>query len=498
MSETRERREVYRFGQPESGGLLGSLRAAQLFVLVLGVAVTLVAMRLVPGSLAPLGFAPALLALVGAFVPFSGLVAVDWGLLALTHLGARVTGAARFRTRLHRDGVVVGPSDNEGSLELPARWGSWRITAVDVGPGRVVGVLLDERARTASATLLARSCADELLSDTGQEQRVAAWGQILSSLARESRRVRRVGWVERTVPADVDELAAFLTERNPARLMPSDGPLAAYMALINTSSRLALEHEAFVTVELAQRHRGRRRAAANQLAHEAVEELRLVAHAIEDAGLARVGALPPRLLAAAIRHGLDPTARAQLAGLAATGATEGCAPTVAGPVAIDEHWNTLRVDSVFTRTFRVARWPQRDVGALFLTPLLARTQAQRSVSLVCEPVAPSRAWRQAEAAVTGEESDARTRERHGFLSTARQSRRRVHAEERERELTDGHQAYRFAGHITVYAESMEELEQASAEVVQAAMHAQLELQPLYGQQQQALLSTQPGFCRGLD
>ena len=496
MSSSEQRRELYRFGQPESRGLLGSLRAPQLLVLVLGVVVTLVVMRVVPPVAGPLAFAPALLALVVAFVPVGGLVAVDWAMLALTHLTQRFTGSARFRSRLHRDGIVVGPRDDTGPLELPSCWGSWRIVAVEIGPGQAVGVLVDERARTVSATLLARSRVDELLSEAGQELRVAAWGEILASLARESRRIRRFGWVERTVPAEVDEIAAFLKERSPGQLMLADGPLAAYMGLINESSRLALEHEAFITVEITHRHR--RRGGLDALGREVVEELRLVAHAIEDTGLARVGALPPRLLAAAVRHGLDPSSRARLAGLAANGAAEGCAPAAAGPVAIDERWASLQLDSTFTRTFRVVRWPQRDVGALFLTPLLARTQAQRAMSVVCEPVAPSRAWRQAEAAVTGQEGDARTRERHGFLSTARQTRRRVDAEERERELTDGHQAFRFAGHITVYATSEEELERSCAEVVQAAMHAGLELQPLYAQQQEALVRTLPGFCRGLD
>ena len=39
---------------------------------------------------------------------------------------------------------------------MPSQWGSWRVLAVPVGEDRV-GVLLDARQRTASATLLVRT-----------------------------------------------------------------------------------------------------------------------------------------------------------------------------------------------------------------------------------------------------------------------------------------------------------------------------------------------------
>ncbi len=128
------------------------------------------------------------------------------------------------------------------------------------------------------------------------------------------------------------------------------------------------------------------------------------------------------------------------------------------------------------------RWPLRDVGCLFLSPLLNRTQAQRTVSVTAEPVPPSRAYREAERAVTREEGDQVTRERHGFLQTARQRRRQVDVVDRERELADGHSLMRFAGYVTVTAATREELEASCAEVVQAAQHSHLELRRLHGEQ----------------
>jgi hypothetical protein len=118
--------------------------------------------------------------------------------------------------------------------------------------------------------------------------------------------------------------------------------------------------------------------------------------------------------------------------------------------------------------------------------------------VTAEPIPPSRAHRQAERAVVKEEGDQVTRERHGFLQTARQRRRQDDVLDRERELADGHSLMRFAGYVTVTAASREQLESACAEVMQAAQHSHLELRRLYGEQASVLACTLPGLARGLD
>ncbi len=166
-------------------------------------------------------------------------------------------------------------------------------------------------------------------------------------------------------------------------------------------------------------------------------------------------------------------------------------------MALEEEWAAVRTDSAWHATFWISRWPLRDVGCLFLAPLLNRTLAHRSVALVAEPIPPSRAHRAAEREVVREEGDQTTRERHGFLQTARHRRRHEAALERERELADGHALLRFAGYVTVTAAARDELEAACAEVVQAAQHSNLELRRLVGEQTDALACTLPGLCRGL-
>ena len=157
----------------------------------------------------------------------------------------------------------------------------------------------------------------------------------------------------------------------------------------------------------------------------------------------------------------------------------------------------VRSEGTWHAVFWVARWPLRDVDGLFLAPLLTRGSAQRTVSVVCEPIAPSRAYREAEAAVVGHEGDAQSRTRQGFLETARQRRRSQAARERETELADGHAMCRYAGYITVHGATPAKLEAACAQVTQHAQHSHLELRRLNGQHLASLAFTVPGFCRGL-
>src|ERR671922_238585 len=51
-----------------------------------------------------------------------------------------------------------------------------------------------------------------LLDRSEQEARQAGWGGVLASLAREGSPVSRIQWLERTVPADGDEIGRYLGE----------------------------------------------------------------------------------------------------------------------------------------------------------------------------------------------------------------------------------------------------------------------------------------------
>jgi hypothetical protein len=501
VSDDEQPRASYRFGAPETLGLIGAARASQCVLVGCGVAAAVALMYVLPVAVAPFALIPTVGAIAVAFVPIRGTVALDWGRLAAAFALDRWRGRTRFVSSTALTGAPLPATS--GTLQLPRAWGRYRIGSARSG-AEDVGVIFDDERGTASATLWVRVEAFALLAEADQRRRVEAFGTLLAALARESHPIRRIAWYERTIPAEPDAIATdYATRRDPAALPAA---AQAYLELINGTAAAAVEHECFVSLQLDTNRRraeirNRRAAAAcwdEAAALVVVDELVRVYESLRDADVGIVRALSPRLLASAIRHGCDPATRPQLARLAAAGATPGCAPGLAGPAGLVEHWDCVRLDSSWASTWWIASWPMRDVGVLFLSELLNRTSAERSLAVICEPLAPSRAHHAAELAVTREEGDAGTRERHGVRETARQRRRRDDARERERELSDGYAAMRFSGYVTVHARTREELESACADVQQAAQCAQLQLLRLVGQQRHALAFTLPGLCAGLE
>jgi hypothetical protein len=101
-----------------------------------------------------------------------------------------------------------------------------------------------------------------------------------------------------------------------------------------------------------------------------------------------------------------------------------------------------------------------------------------------------------EAAVTRDRADRELRRRFGQSETARQRQAEEAAMRREAELAAGHGEVRLAGFVTVSGRDTDDLRRASAEVLEQAARARLELHRLYGQQADAFTFTLP-LCRGL-
>jgi hypothetical protein len=164
-------------------------------------------------------------------------------------------------------------------------------------------------------------------------------------------------------------------------------------------------------------------------------------------------------------------------------------------MATEAEWSRVRTDGTWHATYWIAEWPRVDVGPDFLAPLLLGP-IRRSVSVVMEPMSPSRAIRAVEQARTADIADSELRRRGGFLSTARRAKEAELVVRRETELADGHGSYRFSGYVTVTATTSAQLEEWCEATEHAAGAARLELRRLYGDQERALLCTMP-LCRGL-
>ena len=508
MSGAPRTRARYTFGPLERRGLVGSLRPAQ--TAIMGAALLIIVLVLVaagrrPGGLL-LAFGIASAALVTTFWSVRGRTLEAWLPVAARFLARRLSGRLEYRSSAPTAGVILQRHGEVlAATSLPEELGDVEVLAapVDSAGAAVIGVVKDRRAHTYTATLGVRVRNFALLSDAEQERRLAAYGTVLAGLARDESLIRRVAWIERTVPNDGDDVAAYLQQARDASLSLSAGPVASYIELIESAADVTQDHELFVSLQLDgwRGHSQARRLGRGDhgMLRLVVRELDLFARRLEGAGVLILGALPPRMLAKAIRDGYDPfgrTARARAGALDSERA--GTPVALAGPQARSSGWATLDSDSARHATYWISEWPRIDVGAVFLQPLLMQTTAVRTVAMVMDAIPPSRAIAEIEQARTTDIADETTRQRLGQTTTARHAQKAQATARREQELADGHAELRYAGYVTASApvDDEEAFDRACAEIEHAAQQSRLRLERLYGEQDYAFTFGLP-LCRGL-
>ena len=349
--------------------------------------------------------------------------------------------------------------------------------------------LLTDGGELATAVLACRPRGFALLDAEAQERRLQSWGTLLAGLAGTA--VRRLQWLERTLPAQGEDLVRWFHDERDPRLPPRGVPMVdSYLELISRASGVTHEHEVLLAVQIAA---GRDPGARVELVAGQVQRL---AASLRGAEVDVLGVLTEGQLARALRLAFDPYARADVAARDLTSPAGAAACPAPWPAACHEAWDHVRIDGSLHATYWIAAWPQRSVPPGFLDPLLGEARSVRTVAVCLEPVAAARATRAAEAAVTRDYAERAVRARFGQLETARAREAQEAAARREQELAVGHGEVRFSGFVTVSGRDEEELAARCAEIGEQAARARLELRRMYGQQLDAFAFTLP-LCRGL-
>jgi hypothetical protein len=355
-------------------------------------------------------------------------------------------------------------------------------------------VIQDVRAGTYTGVLALEGHSFALLGADEKERRVAGWAGVLAALAREGSTVHRIQWLALALPDDGRAVHSHLHSQG---VEPPGSPAyESYRAVLEECGADTSRHAVLMAVQVrASRALSRPSGPVSVL----VREMANVARLLGDADVACRGPLDPPALAGVIRAigETDPPATRG-------GDPEGspdrrrcppCAVGVPWPMATRVEWGRVQTDENWHATYWISEWPRVDVGPDFLAPVLLGP-LRRSVSVVMQPISPSRAIRAVEQARTADIADSELRLRGGFLATARRAREAELVVRRESELADGHGSYRFSGYVTVTAPSTTQLEEWCETTEHAAGQARLELRRLYGDQERALLCTLP-LCRGL-
>jgi len=492
----------YRFGPLEERAVVGPLRIGQVAVLAVGAVVGIGALYVMRNALGLIaGLAALGLAVAAITMPLEGRSAEEWAPVLGRWLRRRRAAEGGHRSASSTLGARLG-ADGEAEHEpsLPPELVGLELIAAPYGSD-AVGVVEDREAGTFTAALAVRAGAFAMRDSAEQERALDAWGAVLASCARNGSPIRRLQWIEQTLPGEGDALAAhFQGQRD--RAVPLDSELVrSYIELVEGSAPAATEHEVLVCLQIDQRRAAkelRRLGGGTKAACELLlREAEALAERLAIAEISTIGLLRPRQYAAVIRDAFDPFGRQGRARTTLTrGEEEGVEPALIGPMADQASWSRYRSDSAFHSTYWIASWPRSEVGPMFMAPLLMQTAALRTVAVTIEPVPYSLAMRRAEAAQTAEVAEEINRGRQGFVSTARIRRRQEAASRREEELADGHAEMRWAGYVRTSAPSAAELERSESEVEHAAQLARLGLQRLYGEQETAFPFTLP-LGRGL-
>jgi hypothetical protein len=493
----------YRFGPIERRPLIGPLRTGQFVVLAVGAAAGILALyvfRDLVGMLLALAFLAAAVLVIA--LPIEDRTIEEWAPVALRWTSRRRRARAGYRSAAPAAGTAVD-ADGKGrhELSLPPELSGLEVLAAPYGSGEA-GVLRDRGAGTYTAALAVQG-GPFILRDAGEQERALdAWGDVLASTARDGSPVRRIQWLEQTVPAVGDELAAHFHAHRDRELARDSDLVRSYEDLIEGAAPTSTEHEVLVAVQVDERRGGRelRRLGGGVEAGcaLALREAESLAERLTMADLTVSGLLRPRQYAAHLRDAYDPFGRRGRERLALVDPDrEGVEPALMGPAAAEESWSHYRSDSAWHTTWWISSWPRSDVGPMFLVPLLMAPGVVRRVSVTIEPVPYSVAMRRAEAAQTAEVAEEVARARQGFVTTARTRRRAQAVSRREEELADGHAEGRFCGWVeTSHGATLEEHERAEGEVEHAAALARLGLQRAWGEQAGAFPNTLL-TCRGL-
>lgn len=476
-------RLTYRFGPLERRGILGPVRGAQAAIVGAAVLLAVLILNLAPS---PPGVLLALVLVCTATVlvvaPVGSRTLDEWLPILCAFAGRGAAHRRRFRSPI----AVLGLRAPGPALPVPSALRGVAIEELEYRD-RTVGAIRERGGRWMTSVLACRVVSFSLLDPEAQERRLARWGLVLSGAAGTG--VRRIQWIERTAPAQGDELARWLhAERDPA-VPPRGTPMIeSYLELIGSTARVTQEHEILVAVQVDVRRRER---------EGLIEETERIAQGLEAAEVKVLGALTSGQLSRALRTAFDPYARSELATLeAADPERDGLADHNAWPLGAREAWDHYQSDGALHATYWIAAWPRVDVSPMFMDALLGRSSAVRTVAVCFEPIRPDRSTREVEAAVTRDRAHRDLRRRFGQTDTARQRQAEEATTRRESELAAGHGEIRMSGFVTVSGRDPDDLRRSCAEVLEHAARARLELHRLYGQQADAFTFTLP-LCRGL-
>lgn len=452
-----------RFARLPQRGLLLGLSASRVACIAIAAAVATGAVF----TAGPAGLAATVPVWAGllalAFLRRGGRPVVELLPTAAHFVTRHTMGQRRFRVHPDRPRPA-------GTMALPGDAAALRFLTDEVTGAAIVH---DPHEGTLTVVAHVDHAAYLLLSPEEQRRRITGWSRVLAGLAASGQAVR-VQVLETVCP---DSGAGIVGWWQQARVEPStDGTAWAmdeYGSLLDTYTPAAATHRSLIAI--AVKATGPVRVRGGKSLSRLRQEMATLEAGLRAADLHLVGWLDEDGLAGTIRAAYDPGARGG----------RGRRLGSAGPVAIDEDWDWVRHDTGYSSVLWVSEWPRTDVPPDFLHSLIFQPGITRAISITATPLSARQAIRDIRRAKVEHVTDAAQRARIGAIADLADAAEFDDVLDRERALLSGHADLKFTGLITLTAPTLEELEDAIAQVERAAIGAGCETRRLQGQQARA-------------
>lgn len=476
---------TYKIGSAEPKKIMMGFRTSQ--VVIVAVSCAFAFLFLAAGQLIMI-FPIVGIGTILAFLPLKGRSLDEWIPIFMKWF----IGGKKMRNSTAIAPLLGHGSSRSQAVSPPISLKGLKLLKVKNAQNEETAVLHDSIAGTYSATIEISGPSFVLESQEEQEQIVANWGSILARFSREGSVISRVQWIERTLPEDSKAMHDYFDTT--AHVEVGNQITDAYLELIDSASPVTTKHRTYLVIQISQLKSAKQIKQAGGGEGGACEvllrELQNTLSLIPSAGFNVLGVLDGNEMIKFIRTSFDPTADVS------NSYTGTMTTNQLWPMAVETEWDKYHTDNYFHRTFWVSDFSRTEVGVAFLAPLMMQSSIRRTISVVMEPLAPSRALREVEVARTSFIADQGLRDKAGYIVNAQREREYEKLQQREQELTDGHGAYRFSAYVTCSAEDEEMLEYVSQNVEQTGHQAQLVFRLLYGEQASAFATCLP-IARGL-
>lgn len=476
---------VFHYGPRERRGVFLGLTVAQVAAAFAGCAIAIGTAALVGGLWAlPLLLGGLVLTAVAVFV-----------VPAASGFAGYLAGSLLGRRRWVLQPTAAGTPPVRRLTFLPPEVGAVSVTSV-VRHSREVGVFLDNGRPVGVLPVHSRG-AFPLRDSDSQRAVLASWGDFVASLAGAGSLISHVGQYDATAQEEEGGLTHYYQRH---RRGDNARARLSYETLIASATPASRRHEQYLAIALdTYRARDQVRAAGGGIAGqaavlaEAVEQFTAQLDAVD---LVADDPLTEDELWLIARTHYDAAELDRQVVQSRVGLRRGVSAGTSLTAAREERWSTLQTDGGYHRTYWIEQFPRVGVGCDFLSPLLLRTSASRTVAIVSEPVDEMVALGQAQRAAMKAGADDAMRAKLRKRKTKHEERQDDVVTRREDEIVDGAADTRTSGYITVHAPTLERLTAACRDVEQQAVKSRLRITQLSRQQALAFTFTLP-LCRGV-